>query len=76
MDWKTDIEPIVSSVVRHGLTMLAGALATAGAIQPDQQNQFIAITAGICLWGASQLWSAWQKRKQAAEIRSLQNGSK
>ena len=70
MDWKTDIEPVVTSVIRHALTVAAGSLATAGVIQTDQQTQFIAIGSGAALWALAQVWSWWQKRKQAAQLRA------
>lgn len=68
MDFKTDVEPILTSVLRHALTTAAGALATAGAIQPDQTTQFVTICSAIAIWAAGQSWSWWQKHRQKAAV--------
>lgn len=75
MDFKTDIEPLVSGLARHVITGLAGSLVTAGAIQKDQQTQFIAIGSGILVWAAGMAWSAWQKRQQKAQVQSARENS-
>lgn len=69
MDWKTDVEPILTGFVRHGLTVAAGSLGTMGALAPDQQTQFIAVGTALVLYVVGQLWSILQKRKQAAELK-------
>lgn len=53
---------MVSATARHLLTGIAGALATAGVIQGDQQTQFVAIAGSIVLWSAGLIWSAMQKK--------------
>lgn len=66
MDWETDVQPILTSMVRHGLTLASGVLAADGWIQHDQATQFVAIGSAVCLYGLSQAWSIWQKRQQKA----------
>lgn len=56
------VAQVAGSVLRHGATYVAGVLAAAGCIQPDQQTQTIAILASIGLWAASQAWSIVAKR--------------
>lgn len=68
MNFKTDIEPILTSVMRHALTTAAGALATAGAIQPNQTTQFVTICSAIAVWAVAQGWSWWQKHTQKIAV--------
>ena len=55
--------------VRHGLTTIAGVLVSAGAISPTQQDQFVAIGAGIAMFVIGTVWSWFRKRnRQLAAI--------
>lgn len=53
---------ILGGLARHGMTYVAGILATAGALTGDQQAQFISIGVSLLLAGASYAWSVIQKR--------------
>ncbi|MBP7649001.1 MAG: hypothetical protein KA744_04075 [Phenylobacterium sp.] len=68
MDYKTDIEPILTSLLRHGLTTVAGMLAVNGAIQENQVTQFVTIGSAVVIWAAGQGWAVWQKRHQKALV--------
>lgn len=68
LDYKTEVQPLITGLARHAMTAAAGALAGLGAIQTDQQTQFISIGSGILVWLAGYAWSAWQKRQQVKAI--------
>jgi hypothetical protein len=53
--------PVLAGQARHVMTMLAGSLVTLGAIQSDQQSQFISIGSGIVVWLVAAIWSGVQK---------------
>ncbi len=53
---------ILAGITRHGLSALSGVLVSAGALNTDQQSQFVAIGSGIVLWLGQVAWSAIQKR--------------
>lgn len=62
MDWQF-LSPIIMGLVRHGLTALAGALVSAGALQSDQSMQFVTIASGIAVWLIGFAWSVIQKQE-------------
>jgi hypothetical protein len=79
MDYKTDIEPILTSLLRHGLTTVAGMLAVNGAIQENQVTQFVTIGSAVVIWAAGQGWAVWQKANQkqvvqAATVQAFSDG--
>ncbi len=53
---------LVSAGARHALTGLGGFLVASGAIQGDQQTQFVQIAGGIVVWLAGYAWSAANKK--------------
>lgn len=58
--------PILASVVRHVLTLLAGGLLSIGVQQSDADNLVKAIepvASGALLYGISQVWSIKDKKK-------------
>lgn len=57
------IAQAAGSVLRHGLTALAGALGTLGALSSDQQTQFVAVGGALAMWGVGLLWSVIQKAR-------------
>lgn len=69
MDYDTDIKPILTSVVRHAMTLLAGALAMWGwKLSAGQTAQFESEGAAVVLYLLGQAWSWWQKRKQVKAV--------
>lgn len=50
------------SIARHALTGIAGTLITAGAIQPDQTDQFVGMGVGIAVWLGGVAWSLAEKK--------------
>jgi hypothetical protein len=68
--------PVLAGQLRHLMTVVAGALVGAGALQSSQQNEFISIGAGIIMWAIAALWSWGQKEEVvwlAAEKKRLEN---
>lgn len=53
---------MVSAGARHLVTAVAGSLVTAGAIQSDQQTQFVTIATGVVVWAAGLAWSYANKK--------------
>jgi hypothetical protein len=53
--------PVLAGQVRHLMTVVAGALVGVGALQSDQQSQFISIGSGIVVWLVAAVWSGVQK---------------
>lgn len=53
--------PILRGQVRHILTGAAGALVAAGALQGDQQTQFVTIGSGVVVYLGTVAFSAWEK---------------
>lgn len=53
---------LLAAITRHLMTALAGVLVTAGALQTDQQESFVGIGVGICVFLAGLAWSAIQKQ--------------
>lgn len=59
--------PILLSIVRHLLTLVAGGLLTIGVSEHDAANLVTAaepVVAGAVLYGASQAWSLIDKKKK------------
>ena len=59
--------PIFLSIVRHLLTLAAGSLITIGVSENDAAELARAaepVVAGAVLYGASQVWSAVEKKKR------------
>ena len=61
------IHSLLASSARHGLTTLAGALATHGYLADSSTEQFI--SAGMLFAGV--IWSWWQKDGQAKVLAAL-----
>lgn len=59
------IAQLASSFIRHWLGIAAGALGTAGVLNPDQQTQFISIGLAVALYLLAQGWSFIRKIKRA-----------
>lgn len=59
------LQMLVGAGARHALTGVAGFLVGTGALQSDQQAQFVSIAAGIVIWLAGYGWSALQKKAVA-----------
>lgn len=57
---------LAAALVRHLMTLAAGMLVTAGAVNHDQETQVITIGTSIVLWAVASAWSAWQKRHPVA----------
>lgn len=55
----------IASLIRHGLTAVAGILGTEGVLSTDQQTQFVSVGAALALAGVSYVWSIVQKRNAA-----------
>lgn len=58
--------PIIASVVRHVLTLLAGGLLSIGVQESQTQDLVKAIepvASGAILYGISQIWSIKEKKK-------------
>lgn len=64
------IRMMVTAGARHALTGISGALIANGAIQNDQQAQFISIATGIIVWLAGFAWSAMQKKAMVNAVAS------
>lgn len=65
---------ILSRVGQHLFTLLAGALASYGVIQNDQQTQVVAIGLSVLTWAAGYGWNEWLswRRRQNASARVVQ----
>jgi len=63
------LKQAITSTLRHALTVGAGALITAGALQPGQADAFGDIATGILVFTATLLWSFLEK-KLAAKSKS------
>jgi hypothetical protein len=61
------IKSLLASAVRHGLTTLAGVLATHGYLSSSASEQFV--SAGLLFAGV--VWSWWQKDGQAKVLAAL-----
>lgn len=68
MDWQTDVAPVVASMIRHGLTAVAGVLATEGWISKDQQVAFVSAGLAVAAWAGALAWSIVQKRMSKAAV--------
>jgi hypothetical protein len=58
---------ILASILRHLLTLAAGALVTVGVAEHDAANLASAaepVLGGAILYGASQAWSIIEKKKK------------
>lgn len=55
------LKAVIAGQLRHVLTVAAGALVTAGAIDAGQSESFIAIGSGLMLWLGTAAWSYVQK---------------
>jgi hypothetical protein len=58
---------ILASILRHLLTLAAGALVTVGVAEHDAANLAAAaepVLGGAILYGASQAWSIIEKKKK------------
>jgi len=53
---------ITTSLIRQGLTWLAGILVTSGALASDQSAQFVTVLSGVALGLVSVVWSIAQKK--------------
>jgi hypothetical protein len=62
---------VLGGIARHVLTGAAGFLVAAGALAPNEQNQFIGMGVGIALWAAGVAWSWWQKNGHAELLTKL-----
>lgn len=69
MNYKTDIEPIITAGVRHAITVSAGWLAAQGVIAQDQQTQTIQLGTSIVLGLIGVGWAFWQKTHQKAQVK-------
>lgn len=67
------LKTLCKSVIRHGLTLAAGALIAKGALDTDfskspefigMTNQIGEIASGLVFYGISQFWSLFEKRKK------------
>jgi hypothetical protein len=72
---QTILQTTIAGLVRHGMTLAAGALVTAGLIHSGQDsNSFVDIGSGIVIGALGMLWSWWQKvgqQRLVDEIRRL-----
>ena len=59
------LQPILMGQLRHGLTLVAGALVTHGIIKSDQSSAFIEIGIAIILYLIGAGYSWYQKIGQA-----------
>lgn len=59
----------VASLLRSWLNAAAGALGTAGVLQPDQQTQFVTVALALLMWAANYSWSWLQKRDAARRLK-------
>ena len=58
----TILQTTVAGLVRHAMTVAAGALVTAGLIHSGtDQTSFVDVGSGIIVGGLGLLWSWWQK---------------
>lgn len=69
--WFGIVKPLATAALRHGTTAVAGVLVSVGALQSDQQTQFVAIASGIAVWLVGYAWAAYStyaanQKKQAA----------
>lgn len=55
------LKSVIAGQLRHVLTVAAGALVTAGALDASQSESFVVIGSGFVLWGISAAWSYYQK---------------
>lgn len=58
---------IISSIVRHVLTLVAGGLLTVGIAESDASNLANAlepVISGVVLYGVGQAWSILEKKKR------------
>ncbi|GEM_PF-3686106 len=59
---QTILQTTIAGLVRHGMTLAAGALVTAGLIHSGQDSSsFVDIGSGIVVGALGMLWSWWQK---------------
>ena len=58
--------PAVLGVVRHLLTIAAGALTSKGVINPDETEILVGATLGIL----GVIWSIFDKKKTAKQLRA------
>lgn len=52
---------IAALALRHGLTWASGVLVSLGALQADQQAQFVTMLSGVGMGLVALAWSAYQK---------------
>lgn len=60
------MQAIFGLLMRHGLTLLAGALAAKGVISPGETGQFIELGASLATGAVGVIWSVIQKKKSGA----------
>jgi hypothetical protein len=56
---------IIGSVIRHGLTTVAGGLVTVGLVAPGDKSSFVQVTTGILVGLIGMGWSMWRKSGRA-----------
>jgi ABC-type nickel/cobalt efflux system permease component RcnA len=57
----TFLKSVIAGQLRHVLTVAAGSLVTAGALDASQSESFVAIGSGLVLWLGTAAWSYFQK---------------
>jgi hypothetical protein len=56
---------LVGSLVRHGLTSVAGVLVTMGLVAPGDKSSFVQVGSGIVVGLVGLGWSWWRKSGRA-----------
>lgn len=60
------MQAMLGLFARHGLTLLAGFLATKGVISPGETGALVEIGTSVVVGGGALVWSAVQKKKSGA----------
>ena len=56
------VSQIISLLLRHALTGLAGTLVTMGVLDTSTSNQFVTVALGLIVGAAGVVWSIIQKK--------------
>ncbi len=62
------LNQVVEGLARHGLTALAGILASAGYLSTDQTTQFVTLGASLVTFLLGVGWSIWQKKHNSNKL--------
>lgn len=67
---------LATAAARHLIAAAGGALVTAGAVAPNQEQQFETIALGLLVWAAGYGWSWLQKKLQQQRLATAMNAPK